>query len=250
MCARVDARTSHILNEITRPDDPRLAAFAMLLLRTFSDPNSVLGLDRMQEFLTQSSDRTFHVVVAEEAGRVIGGSVFSYVPRSNCGFSEYLLLQPAARGRGMGRQLFDRRREILNAQAVRRGFGACRGLFIEVDSPQRTPPEMLEAERESSIDVHERLRIFGHLGFRRVDVAYVQPPLDADKQAVDYLDLLFAAWESEAGGIPAEWILETVEPIWKAWTGPSAAEYLEQLRERIGARRRVALESIGSRTAE
>ena len=251
MRARVDARTRHILNEITRPDDPRLAALAALLLRTFSDPNSVLELDRMQEFLTERGDRVFNVLVVDDsADRVIGGSVFSYVPKANCGFSEYLVVEPHARGGGLGRKLFDERKRILDGLAARHGFGACRGLFIEVDSPVRTPTELLEAERESSIDAHERLRIFSHLGFRRVGIRYVQPPLGADKEAVEYLDLLFAAWQSEAAVIPAEWIVETVEPIWSAWSGARAATYLEQLRERIAATRLIALDPIGGGTAK
>jgi len=251
MCARVDACTRRILNEITRPDDPRLAAFAALLLRTFSDPNSVLGLDRMQEFLTERNGREFTVLVVEdEAGRVIGGSVFSYVPKANCGFSEYLVVEPHARGGGLGRKLFDRRKGILDGRAARHGSGACRGLFIEVDSPERMPPEVLEAERDSSIDARERLRIFGHLGFRRVDVQYVQPPLGTGKEAVDYLDLLFASWQSEMALIPAEWILDTVEPVWRSWTPVTAAQYLQEFRDRLGSARLVSLEPLSTGAAE
>jgi len=204
----------------------------------------------MRQFLTESSERTFHVLVAEEAARVIGGSVFSYVPRSNCGFSEYLVLEPRARGSGMGRQLFDRRKAILDRRAAECGHTSCRGLFIEVDSPERTPPEMLEADRESSIDAYARLRIFGHLGFRKVDVPYVQPPLGPGKEAVDYLDLLFAAWDSQTDVIPVEWILQTVEPIWASWTPCSAPEYLAEFHNRIGTSRLVSLEPLSTGAAE
>lgn len=220
-----------------------MAALSELLARTFADPNSVLGLDRMQEFLNQdpaSTGRVFNILVSEDAsGRVIGGSVFSYVAASNCGFSEYLVLEPAARGQGLGRKLFDRRGAILDEHANRHGNIRCRGVFIEVDSPERTPPELLAAE---TMDATRRLRVFGHLGFKRVDVAYVQPPLGADKQAVDYLDLLFAPspWSLPMGVIPVDWILETVAPIWTAWT-PLASQYLQEMRERIGSARLVSL---------
>jgi hypothetical protein len=40
------------LEEITRPEDPRLGDAAALLERTFADPNSVLGLDRIRQFLS------------------------------------------------------------------------------------------------------------------------------------------------------------------------------------------------------
>jgi GNAT superfamily N-acetyltransferase len=246
MRPRRDADTGLTLNLVTQPHDPRLVALAGLLARTFADPNSVLGLDRLQEFLSSDPHtfgREFRVLVAEDhPNRVIGGSVFSYIPASNCGFSEYLVLERATRGQGLGRELFDGRGAILDELANRYGKVRCRGVFIEVDSPERTPRELLDAERASSMDARERLSVFAHLGFRKVDVPYVQPPLDPGKESVDYLDLLFAPspWSLPMGVMPVEWILQTLEPIWTAWT-PLAPEYLEQLRERIGSTRLVSL---------
>jgi GNAT superfamily N-acetyltransferase len=249
MRSRGDASTRYVLNEVTRPDDLRLAALSALLDRTFADPNSVLELERMQQFLddnSASAARRFCVLVSQDEERVAGGSIFSYVPQTACGFSEYLVLEPESRGMGLGRQLFERRKAILNAHAS----GHCHGLFIETDSPERTPPEMLEAERNSSMDEHARLRLFAHLGFKRVNVAYVQPPLGPGKEAVDYLDLLFAPWDSERDVIPVEWILNTLAPVWSAWAPRTAANYLEQMRERVGSVRRVALEPLGGGAAE
>jgi GNAT superfamily N-acetyltransferase len=165
--------------------------------------------------------------------------VFSYVPASNCGFSEYLVVEPSIRKQGLGRQLFEHRGALLDKHAQQYGNLRCRGVFIEVDSPERTPPELLAAE---SMDAIERLRVFDHFGFKRVDLVYVQPPLGEEKQAVDYLDLLFAPSPRSLpmGVIPVEWILETLAAIWSAWT-PLAPEYLRQLRERIGAARLVSL---------
>ena len=241
-----------VIGEAARPDDWRLTALAALLEQTFPDPDSVLGLDRMRQFLAEKSgERVFKVLVAEDSlGRVVGGSVFSYVPRSNCGFSEYLVLEPPLRGRGLGREVFDRRREILDRLAQQHGYVRCRGLFIEVDNPERTPPELLAAERKSSLDAYERLRLFGHLGFRKVDVPYVQPPLGPGKQTVEYLDLLFGAWETGLGVLPVDWILQTLEPIWSAWAPAGAAGHLAQLRERIGSARLVSLDAIGGEAAE
>ena len=34
--------------------------------------------------------------------------------------------------------------------------------------------------------------------FRRVKVPYIQPPLATNKQPIDYMDLLFAAWNAQA----------------------------------------------------
>jgi hypothetical protein len=219
---------------------------AALLERTFADPNSVLGLDRIRQFLSEPADdapRRFHVLAAEsaDASRVLGLSICSYVPRSNCGFSEYLVVDEHTRGRGLGRTLFDRRKAVLDADASRYAHTACNGLFIEVDSPWRAPPEVLAAD---SFDAHERLRIFRHLGFRRVSIAYVQPPLAPDKAPVEHMDLLFAPWAAEARSrarLQTNWIVDTLEPIWSAWAPASAREYLAQLQEQLTGACDVAL---------
>jgi GNAT superfamily N-acetyltransferase len=222
-----------LLKEITDPADPRLPSLAALLNSTFPDPNTVLGLDRIQEFLQANradGARRFCVLVAEHNARVVGATIFSYVPRSNCGFSEYIVVDPAHRGLGLGRQLFDARKAVLDAEALRRGHELCHGVFIEVDSPTRTPPDLAQAERETAVDAWQRLRIFDHFGFRRVEVPYVQPPLAPDKQAIDYLDLLFAPWASNPRRIPSEWVFDTVEAIWSAWSPQTCAAHLASLR--------------------
>jgi hypothetical protein len=197
--------------------------------RVFADPNSVLSLERLREFLTSTAaTRQFHVLVAQDSEVVIGGSVFSFVPGSRCGFSEYLLLDDANRGQGLGRLLFDRRKAILGERA---GPVGCRGVFIEVDNPMRTPGALVSA---SGLDALARLRLFRHLGFRRVNLRYVQPPLGPGKLPVAHMDLLFAAWQPPgANTIPTEWIVQTLEPIWSAWTPELAGEFLTDLRRRV-----------------
>jgi GNAT superfamily N-acetyltransferase len=208
---------------IVDPHSPRLVEVAQLLQAVFADPNTVLGLDRLREFLAANAapgERTFYVHAAiGRDDRVLGATVFSYVPRSNCGFSEYIVSRPDGRGQGIGRRLFDARKRQLDEAASAAGYAGCNGLFIEADNPARTPAALLEAERQTAIDAFERLRLFAHLGFLRVDVAYVQPPLGPGKQAVDYLDLLFAPWRADAQSeIPSIWIVETLAPIWAAWS--------------------------------
>lgn len=255
MCAPRPSRETFAVRCVVDPEDPRLGAFAELLHATFADPDTVLELERMQEFLaaaqrqTRQPERQFSIVVAEEhggdprgtsaerGGAVLGGVAFSYVPATNCGFSEYLVTRKAQHGQGIGRRLFDARRAILDAQAGQAGQTACRGLFIEVDSPLRTPANLLEQERESAIDAETRLRIFAHLGFWRVDMTYVQPPLGEGKEPVSYLDLLFAPWSDEvrsAGRVPAEWVVGTLGPIWASWAPERAVADLAILRDQVG----------------
>ena len=228
-----------MLLSITDPADARLEKLSALLNATFPDPNTVLGLDRMQEFLAANPAnvrRHFNVLVAERDDAVVGGTVFSYVFDSNCGFSEYIVADQRVRGTGLGRSLFDARKAQLDALAKNNGFRGCHGVFIEVDSPERTPAHFAEAEGETALDLRQRVRLFAHLGFRRVDAPYVQPPLAPGKQAIDYMDLLFAAWEGVSQDrIPAEWVFDTLAAIWSAWTPDSFGRHLATLRDRVGA---------------
>ncbi len=248
MRARSDARDRHLLNqlrvaEITRPEDARLGDLVALLERTFTDPNAVLGLDRIRQFLSDNvrgGPRLFHVLVADVATRIVGLSIFSYVPRSNCGFSEYLVVDQDLRGQGLGRMLFEKRKALLDVDAVGHGHRASNGLFIEVDSPWRTPPDLLAAD---TFDAVERVRIFDHLGFRRVAIAYVQPPLAPGKAPVDHMDLLFAPWSTDhpSDSMDAAWITATLEAIWSAWAPGESSVHLAQLRQQLTGGPRVAL---------
>ena len=244
------------LKQIESPDDPDLADLSALMNVTFPDPNTVLGLDRMREFLAANrpgAARRFFVLVATDPtrdGAVVGGTVFSYVARSTCGFSEYIVVDRLARGTGLGRRLFDARKEVLDAAARRNGFAGSSGLFIEADNPERLPADFAAIERETALDAWERLRLFDHLGFRRADVPYVQPPLASDKLPIDYLDLLFAPWQvgSTPSSIPTRWVLDTLEPIWSAWAPATAADHLARLRQRIPGEE-VALRALPPRAS-
>jgi GNAT superfamily N-acetyltransferase len=228
------------LRRVQDPADPALRELATLLHATFPDPDTVLELDRMQAFLAEQPGQTgrqFCVVVAEEGGVVLGGTVFSYVAASNCGFSEYLVVRTGRHGQGLGRRLVDARRALLADLAGQSGQPGCHGLFIEVDNPRRTPSDLQARERETAMDATARLQLFAHLGFLRVDIAYTQPPLGPGKLAVSYLDLLFAPWDERARdqrSVAADWIADMVCPIWTSWAPAHASRACAALRQKLG----------------
>ena len=150
------------VRRVTDPEDSALDGLSSLMQATFADPDTVLELDRIQAFLAErhsgTAERQFCVVVAEEDGAVVGGTVFSYVPATNCGFSEYLLVRKDRHGQRIGRLLFDARRTVLDELGRDFTHESCSGLFIEVDSPDRTPPDLLDRERETAMDPLTRLQ--------------------------------------------------------------------------------------------
>lgn len=78
--------------------------------------------------------------------------------------------------------MFDARRRALDTEAQRAGHARCNGLFIEADNPYRIPPELRAQEGLTAMDTEDRVRMVAHLGFKRVDVTYVQAPLSAGKR--------------------------------------------------------------------
>lgn len=234
----MDSTTS--IRHITDPADPRLPGMVHLLQTTLADPNTVLGLDRFQAFLGEgaSSGRRFHVIVAEAGISVIGAVAFSHVPAENCGFSEYIAVDRGFRGRGVARALHAARQSTLDEDARAMGQPACRGLFIEVEHPERTPTVIVEQERVTALDPWDRWRVFDHMGYLRVDTPYVQPPLAADKEAVYYMDLFFLPWDTcvrAASRVPASWILATTRPVWRAWTSETFEQHQTWFAQHMGS---------------
>jgi GNAT superfamily N-acetyltransferase len=221
-------------------EDPALRELSSLLETTFADPDTVLELDRIQAFLGEQSaslDRQFCVVVAEAGGRLLGGTIFSYVPPTNCGFSEYLVVRKDRHGHGIGRRLFDARRAVLDELAQESQQKSCSGLFIEADNPDRTPLDLQARGRETAMDTLVRLQVFAHLGFLRVDLDYVQPALGPGKQPVHYLDLLFAPWAERVRSedrVPAGWVTQTLCAIWASWASSIGQTACAALRQRLG----------------
>ena len=86
-----------------------------------------------------------------------------------------------------------------------------------------------------SLDPVERLRVFAHFGFQRVDGGYVQPPLATDKLAVEHVDLLFmpSGDARDRDAIPSEWLLDTLAAIWSAWAPETLLRISSELQRHV-----------------
>lgn len=221
------------LRVVTDPADPAVEAYAALLAGTFPDPDMVVdaGYLRARLAAEETRERVYFLLVAETGDDLVGGASFSYLPPPNTAYSGFLVLAPAARGRRLGRWLFDRRARLLREAARRWGQEVPWGLFIETVNPLRLTPGGLEAERLRAMDPVVRRRIFAHLGFRQVMVHYVQPPLRPGTGPVETMDLLFRPMHPDLSGavdIPAALVLETLTRV---WSGPreQVERYLKAL---------------------
>ena len=157
-------------------------AYESLYLPTFTAPEEREDLaqyrDRLFGPAQASPQPTTHFLVCGEhlsdltTRQVLGFLIFEAYLGSGCGLATFLVVAPAARRRGIARQLLDRAMVILQGDMQSaQPNGQLRALFAEAHDPAR-----VDAANEP-IDPALRLRALGQLGARIVPIAYVQPSL-------------------------------------------------------------------------
>jgi GNAT superfamily N-acetyltransferase len=227
------------IRQITAPDDPGIAAFGAIQERSYGDPEMLIPPEVFPRLLArQSGERRNLMLVAEDdAGQVIGGTLFHYLGAANCGFSSFLAVAPEVRGQGVARRLHAARFALLDDAAGERA--PVPGLFIDVVAPERLTPAEVERERAVGIDPVDRRRIFQRMGFRKVDVAYFQPGEGSyGGEPVTTMDLLFCPRDPAADWVERDLVVETMRAYWKDWLGKAAADRdAAELARRCGGER-------------
>ncbi len=208
------------LRHITDPLDPAIASFGALQEATYFDAEMLIPASIIGQMLTWSdSSRSNHLIVIEDAGRVVAGTLFHYLATPRIGFSSYLAVAPAQRGQGLARRLHDARAALLEEISN----GACQGVLIDVVNPTRLSADERELERGVGSDPVNRLQVFSSLGFKRVDVRYEQPVGGEDGGPVTNMDLLFCPRDA-VDGVPTALIVAAMLEFWTPWLGVKTAQ--------------------------
>lgn len=154
-------------------DDPRLAAFhGGIYWDAFAAQHEPLDAWR-----SAIATGLLKVRLAVDDEEILGGICFERYPRSGVGFATYMVVAPAARGRGLG--------ELLLRGAVDELGGLVLG---EVNDPRKTGE-------------WARLERFQRWGARVLDARYVQPSLGPGLQRDRGLVLIALAGKE---ALPAE----------------------------------------------
>ena len=177
-------------------------------------PASFIG--QMLEWSDPS--RSNHLLVLEDAGRVVAGTLFHYLAEPQIGFSSYLAVAPDLRGQGLARRLHDARTALLGEISS----GSCQGVLIDVVNPARLSADELELERSVGSDPVNRLQVFSSLGFKRVNIAYEQPVGGEGGGPVTNMDLLFCPREP-VESVPTALIVAAMLTFWTPWLGRKTA---------------------------
>ncbi|MCA1646400.1 MAG: GNAT family N-acetyltransferase [Chloroflexi bacterium] len=212
---------SLVIRQVVDPLDPAIAGFGQMQQAAYFAPETLIPARFIPPMLGDvASARRNFLVVAEFDGRVVGGTLFHWLDQAGSGFSSFLGVERALRGRSIARQMHERRFSILDQAAG----GRTPGVFIDVVSPIRMPPQELERERSVGSDPVERRRAFAHVGFRQVDIRYEQPVGGPNGGPVTILDLLFCPHEP-AETISTTLVVATMQAYWTPWLGPAEARH-------------------------
>ncbi|THH35605.1 GNAT family N-acetyltransferase [Neolewinella litorea] len=188
------APSGHALHWILNPAD--LEAHAALVdpfFALYAHPDNFPDENEREEprfilrRIREGSDNPHtHLIAYTIDGSVRGGAIFEYYPRSACCMLTYLFVDKAVRGTGIARTLIETDHErgipalVEHFQSQGRPVKA---VFFETNNPFLTPVG------NDSMAPADRLTAFYQLGAKRVDIDYVQPPLDSEKGPVTNLYL-------------------------------------------------------------
>jgi GNAT superfamily N-acetyltransferase len=209
---------------VFKSNDPAISGFGILQEKTYFEPDMLIPgyvVGQMLEWNT--NDRENALLVIEDAGEVVAGTVFHYFRTTNMGFSSYLAVDQRYRGQGLARRLHEARFATLDEIA---GIQV-HGVLIDVVNPNRLSKKELEAEHGVGSDPKERWRAFSSLGFQRIDVRYEQPVGGPNGGPITNMDLLFCSRETTTV-VNASLVVETMRSMWQGWLRPSTANLAAQ----------------------
>jgi len=215
------------LRSITNPKDHALERLGRIQDAVYPDPNMLIPASMFGQLLEWSvPERQNFFIVAEKEGEVLGGAVFHLFAEVGAGFSSFLGVSKAAQGQGVSSKLHHFRWQVLEDALKHEP----EGLFIDVVNPARLSAKEFAAEERVGSSPLRRRAIFAHLGFKQLDLEYVQP----SSPPVTNMDLLFYS-PARPSSIATQLVTDTMITYWQPWLGEQrAARAALELRARAG----------------
>lgn len=170
-----------------------------------------------QRILDHSAKPHTHLIAYCLNRAVKGGAIVEYYPQSACCLLTYIFVDKESRGMGIARTLIesDEEKGIPGlVRAIRSGGKEVHAVLFESNNP------FLTEEGSDSMAPADRLKTFYKLGAKRVDIAYVQPSLDSEKDPVSNLYLCtFPKLNGEAFLLPIQVLLRFLVEFYDSLEG-------------------------------
>ncbi|GAA4866219.1 hypothetical protein GCM10023310_52260 [Paenibacillus vulneris] len=165
------------------------------LMQTVFPPEEVLEFSLWEEPLQDEGIRVF---VAIHEGQVVGATEYRYYEDMQVAMTDFTII--GREGLGIGPFLVKRRMEDLQS-LVRQSGGKLIGMFAEIYNPYLAEDHGFGGVKPMNPFV--RREVLAHLGYRRLDLAYVHPSWHNDGAAVQELDLGFMPIGEDADAVEA-----------------------------------------------
>lgn len=189
-------------HRITSIQDPLFKSMHQLMQEIFP-PEEVLEFGLWKEPLEDPDIRVF---VAVHDGKVVGATEYRYYEDSNVAMTDFTIIGQA--GLGIGR--FLARKRQLDLEALARANGKeLYGMFAEIYDPYQVEEHTFGGVKP--MDPYVRREVLSHLGYKRLDFAYVHPSWNNDGEAVTGLDLGFMPTNEEQDQLESELIVKFLE---------------------------------------
>jgi GNAT superfamily N-acetyltransferase len=225
------------VREVTDPDDRAIGGFGRMQTAAYYAPESLIPATYIPRMLGgETGARRNFLVVAEADGQVVGGALFHWLAEAGSGFSSFLGVERAWRGRGVARAIHHERFRVLE----RASDGRVAGVFIDVVNPTRMSDAELARETRVGSDPWGRRMAFEKLGFGQVDIRYEQPVGGPNGGPVTILDLLYCP-RVPGDVVATSLVVNTMRAYWSPWLGREASRHALELEARAQGKRWLAL---------
>jgi hypothetical protein len=178
------------------------------LLQTIFPPEEVLAYELWEGPL---QDPSIHVYVAIHEGEVVGSTEYRYYPELRVAMTDFTIIgKPQL---GIGRFLLRNRERDLQRLAEQSGTTSI-GMFAEIYDPFRAADHSFGGV--SPMNPYVRREVLSHIGYKRLNIAYVHPSWDHEGEAVTELDLCFLPADEEQTAIEAPLVADFLEGYYSA----------------------------------
>ncbi|MBW7477591.1 GNAT family N-acetyltransferase [Paenibacillus oenotherae] len=177
-------------------------------------PEEVLAADKWKEPL---EDEGIHVYAAVLDGEVVGATEYRYYPDMRVAMTDFTIIgRPNS---GIGRFLLRKREKDIARLASASGTVAI-GMFAEIYNPQQVDYGFGGV---AAMNPYVRREVLSHIGYQRLDFAYVHPSWEENGEAVEGLDLCFLPEDETMTALPASLVTTFLERYYTALPNKPAA---------------------------
>lgn len=177
----IDKKNYELIDiDIDKKNDKILKSFYKSYKKAFPDDNERENLDNICYYLSKKDNtkNKYHLLVMKDKNNILAGAIFDYLSDVASGVIEYIFVVQKYKRKHLGYNLFKSIVVILDKDA-KNDNKILEWIFCEIDDPLTR-------------DCNDRdyINFWKKLGFKQLEVKYIQPILESNKQTVDKLHII------------------------------------------------------------